>query len=93
MSWKWMLVLLLLMVAGYSSAGEPTSVWQVPRISKEDLRTRLGSPDLVLLDVRQPRDWAAVGSKIAGAIREDPREFARWRAKYPKEKTLVLYCA
>lgn len=93
MSWKWFLPLILFLFGGCATTdGRPVSD-QVPRMSIKDLKARLGSPDLVVLDVRQPGDWSAGNTMIAGAIREDPREFSRWHDKYPKEKTLVLYCA
>ncbi len=93
MSWKWALFLVLFLIAGCSPAGKISTIEQVPRISKEDLKARLGSPDLILLDVRQQDDWSAGDSKIIGAIREEPKEYYRWRDKYSKDKTLVLYCA
>ncbi len=64
-----------------------------PRISKEELKSRLGDKDTVIIDVRIAGDWAASESKIKGAVREDPRDVAAWAGKYPKKKTIVLYCA
>lgn len=64
---------------------------EAPRIAKEDLRARLGDPDLIVLDVRTEGDWQASGRKIRGAIRENPSRFEAWADKYSKEKTLVLY--
>lgn len=93
MSWKWITALVLLLVAGCSPSGEIARIEQVPRISKEDLKDRLGSPDLILLDVRQQDDWSASNHKIVGAIREEPKAFFNWREKYPRDKTIVLYCA
>ncbi len=93
MSLKWLLFMLLFLVGGCDSIGGKHAGEQVPRMSIEDLKARLGSPDLIILDVRLPGDWSASKTKIAGAIREDPGKFDRWRGKYPKDKTLVLYCA
>ena len=93
MSWKWTLFLVLFLVAGCFSVGEKSATEQLPLMSKEDLRASLGSPDIVLLDVRQPIDWSYSDSKITGANWEDPRYFSKWQDKYPKDKTLVLYCA
>jgi rhodanese-related sulfurtransferase len=64
-----------------------------PTITKEELRAKLGDPNLIVLDVRQPRDWKTSDAKIKGAIREEPGDAAVWAGKYPKDKTLVLYCA
>jgi len=66
---------------------------EVPRITKEELKTQLGAADVVLLDVRAGKDWSSSEIKIKGAVREDPKEFDAWASKYPKEKKIVLYCA
>jgi hypothetical protein len=66
---------------------------EVPRMSKEELKGMLASKDLVLIDVRAGKDWDEPKLKIKGALREDPKEFDSWYAKYPKDKTLVLYCS
>jgi rhodanese-related sulfurtransferase len=65
----------------------------VPRITKEELKSKLGDRDVVILDVRRSGDWKASPSKIQSAVREDPADVDSWAAKYPKEKTMVLYCA
>ncbi len=66
---------------------------EVPRISAEELRTMLGNPDVIIVDVRLSGDLAESNSKIKGAVREDPRQIDSWMDKYPKDKTLVFYCA
>jgi hypothetical protein len=48
----------------------------VPRMTKEELRARLGAPELVILDLRIGRDWQASDLKIKGAVREDPGDVA-----------------
>lgn len=65
----------------------------VEKITKEELRAKLGSPDVVIVDVRLGRDWKASEEKITGAIRVDPAAVESLAATYPKDKTLVLYCA
>ncbi len=65
----------------------------VPRMTKEALRAVMGSPDSIIIDVRSPMDWANSDSKIKGAVREDPEAIQSWANKYPKNKTLVFYCA
>ena len=64
-----------------------------PRMSKEELKGRLGDKDIVVIDVRTGYDWEKSNSKIRGAVREDPQDTASWAKKYTKEKTIVLYCA
>ena len=71
----------------------PAVAGETPRMSKEEVKTLLGKPDVVIIDVRTNRDWKASGSKIKGAIREGPRKADSWGTKYDKTKTYVLYCA
>jgi Rhodanese-like domain len=65
----------------------------VPLITAQELKAKLGSPDLTILDVRRAAHWNASDRKIVGAVREDPDAVESWAGKYAKEKTLVLYCA
>jgi rhodanese-related sulfurtransferase len=62
-------------------------------MSKEELKSRLGDKDIVVIDVQTGSDWKKSDSKIRGAVREDPEDAASWARKYTKEKTIVLYCA
>ena len=66
---------------------------EAPRMSKDELKAMLGSPDLIIVDVRYGKDWTDSDVKIKGAIREDPKVFESWANKYPKDKTILLYCA
>jgi len=66
----------------------------VPRIGKDELKAKLGSPDLILLDVRAGGDWKSSEVKITGAVRPDMDKPAKeWAAGLPKDKEIVLYCA
>lgn len=65
----------------------------VPRISKDELKAKLGSPDVVLIDVRKESDWKESGEKITGAVRMDPATVDAWAATLPKDKEIILYCA
>jgi rhodanese-related sulfurtransferase len=81
--------LLLGMSAALSQAAD-----EVPRMTIEKLKEMLGSPDLIILDVRAVMDWGLSKNKIQGALRQDPTMRAReWADKYGKDKTIVLYCA
>ncbi len=67
---------------------------EVPRITKEDLRSLLGNPDVIIVDVRIEEHWKESKWRIQGAVREDPeKDINTWADKYPKDKTLVFYCA
>jgi rhodanese-related sulfurtransferase len=65
----------------------------VERMSKEELKGMLNNPDVIIVDVRQPGDYSDTETKIQGAVRENPRSVRQWMDKYPKDKTLVFYCA
>ena len=65
----------------------------VAKMTKEELRAKLGSPDVVIVDVRLGKDWKASEEKIKGAVRMDLAEVESLAAKYGKDKTLVFYCA
>jgi hypothetical protein len=65
----------------------------VSRMTKEELKSMIGDPKLVVIDVRTGNDWNGSKSKIKGAVREEPRKATSWAEKYDKQKTYVLYCA
>ncbi len=69
------------------------SAEDVPRITQEELKARLGDLNLIVIDVRANVDWVGSSMKIKGAIREDPRKVSAWMDKYPKDKPLVFYCS
>ncbi len=67
---------------------------EVPRVTKEQLLSIMGKPEVVILDVRESESWKKSKQKIQGAVREDPlKEVQGWSDKYPKDKTLVFYCS
>lgn len=86
----WVIAFLLL---GMFTAPSPAAE-KVPRMTIEKLKEMMGSPDLIILDVRYGMDWGGSKEKIKGALREDPMKRTReWADKYGKDKTIVLYCA
>ena len=62
-------------------------------ITIEELKAQLGSPDIMILDVRTGTDWNSSEFKIQGARRAPSGDFEQWSAGYAKDTTLVLYCA
>ena len=86
------LLVLFILVFG-CQAGQELSTDNVPRVSKEDLKARLDSEDVILVDVRAEQDWAQSTSKIRGAIRKEPESVDSWASELAKDKTVVLYCA
>jgi 3-mercaptopyruvate sulfurtransferase SseA len=71
----------------------PVLAAEVPRMPADELKAKLGSPDLVIVDVRVAQDWSASETKIKGAVRVDPDQVNSWIANQPKDKTYVFYCA
>ena len=65
----------------------------VGRITKEELKAKMSDPNVVIVDVRLGKDWKASESKIKGAVRVEPPDVLSLADKYPKETTLVFYCA
>jgi hypothetical protein len=80
-------------VATLCMLGQLAIAAEVPRMTKEELKSKLDNPDVVIVDVRVGKDWKGSEFKIKGAVRGNPAEFSSWAEKYPKDKTLVLYCA
>ena len=93
----WARLCLMIAVLGlllHGCAHAPTSEVKVPRITKEKMMPMLGGPEVIILDVRSAQGWKNAEWKIKGAVREDRNEeSSAWMDKYPKDKTLVLYCA
>ncbi len=63
------------------------------KMTKEELLPLLGKTDVAVIDLRFGREWYDSNIKIKSAVREDPMKPGLWMDKYPKDKTLVLYCA
>jgi len=80
---------LLLVLTGVSISDAK----DVPLMTKEELKAQMDSSDVMILDVRKGKDWKSSEFKIKGASRADPKELDNWAETYPKDKTLVLYCA
>jgi hypothetical protein len=88
-----LIVVGMLLSVGLGATADAAPPEHVPRMTPKQAKSMLGNPDLITIDVRQPRDWDSSGSKIKGAIREEPSNVAAWADKYPKDKTLLFYCA
>jgi hypothetical protein len=69
------------------------TVQDVPRMTVDELKSRLSDPSLVLVDVRAPGDWNGSSTKIKGAAREVLEKIDEWAPRYDKDKSIVLYCA
>ena len=65
----------------------------VPRMSADDLNSRLAKGDVAVLDVRSDRDWNTAVTRIPGSARVNPDEIGQWAKNLPEGKAIVLYCA
>jgi rhodanese-related sulfurtransferase len=70
----------------------PLLAASVPIMKKDELKSLLGSENLVILDVRSESDWSASEFKIKDAVRVDNGNLSLVR-NYPPNSIFVLYCA
>lgn len=83
-------LLTLVALSGWSAP--PSSVEQVPRLSKEDVKEMLGKPDIVIMDVRYIKQYEQSDRKIPGAVFVRPENFEEFTTNHPKkDATYVLY--
>jgi rhodanese-related sulfurtransferase len=80
-------ILLALLVLAYS----PTRANDT-YMMKEQLLPLLGKSDVIIVDVRTKYHWDSSKVKIPGAVKQDGMKFGSWMKKYPKNKTIVVYC-
>ncbi len=92
--------MIIIALSFWMLAGGTATAWgmgqkpDAPRMTKETLKSLLGNPDVIILDVRLDKEWQEGKGKIQGAVREDPEKSVQsWADKYPKDKTLVFYCS
>ena len=90
---KWCLLAVLGIFIVFFGCTTMQQAQGVPRIPKDELKAKLGSPAMVLIDVRTENDWGKSDEKIIGAMRMDPEAVDSWAATLPKDKELILYCA
>ena len=88
-----LLALLLVCLGMVSFIGTAAAAEEVPKITPDQLKGMLGDANVIIIDTRLGTDWNDSDAKIKGAVRENPTEVNSWMNKYPKEKTIVLYCA
>ena len=83
----WTIVLALVLAAGGSIAAD------VPRMSVDELNSRLGEPGLAVIDTRSAGDWGSSSEQVKGAVRRNPSAVAAWAEEYERGQTIVAYCA
>jgi 3-mercaptopyruvate sulfurtransferase SseA len=88
------LLLFFVLLAGFAitvNAAAAASAGDIPFISIEALKAKLGDPSVVILDVRIAGDIAASRHKVKGAVWVNPKEIEQWVHSFSKDLTYVLY--
>ncbi len=81
---------MLVALTGY--AAPPSSVEQVPRLTKEQVRDMLGKPDVVIVDIRFIKQYEQSDRRLPGAVFVQPENFDEFVKNHPqKDRTYVLY--
>lgn len=63
-------------------------------VTPQDLHRSIGTAaSPVVVDVRSPEAFEAADVQIVGAIRRRPDAVDEWRARLPKHRAVVVYCA
>jgi len=81
-------------ISAYAKTGGGKSLGafpEVPRIEKEELKSLLGNPDVIILDVRPHEQWLLSDKKITGSLHADHEAVSSWASKYSKDKHLIIY--
>ena len=84
--WAMRLAVGLILVIAWSCTGK-----DLPLVDQETLKSWLSDPQVLILDVRAPKDWNVSDTKIKGAVRHDPNEVKTWAANLPRDKKILLY--
>ncbi|HOD35607.1 MAG TPA: rhodanese-like domain-containing protein [Syntrophales bacterium] len=63
----------------------------IPRMTKEELKTHLGKSDVVILDVRLEKQWESSDAKIPGASHLKEADVKSWAKTQDRNRTYVLY--
>jgi hypothetical protein len=85
------LSLIFVFFLGDRTFSQPVPYEDIPRMSKEELKTHLGKSDLVILDVRLEKQWESSDSKIPGASHLKEEDVKSWAKTHDRNKTYVLY--
>ena len=82
----------LILMALTGSTAPPSSVEQVPRLTKEQVKDMLGKPDVVIVDIRFIKQYEQSDSRLPGAVFVQPESFDEFVKNFPKkDNTYVLY--
>lgn len=87
-------ILLLVFTVLFGIAGVSQSLAaDIRTISKEELKSKLGTYEYTILDVRTENQWEDSDNKIPGALRLPSEKIDIWAENFHKNTPIVLYCA
>ncbi len=81
-------ILLLGLLAAVLAACAPKGSYT--NVSADDLYAQLGRPNVLIVDVRTPAEFAE--GHVAGAVNHPLQTIERWYKDLPKDKPVYLYC-
>ena len=84
-----LLITILVGVLGFVNSSCAGTSYQ--RMDKFALNENLGNKNVIIIDVREGRDWKSSKFKIKGAIRLEPNDPKVANVPLPKDKTLIFY--
>lgn len=89
----WKRILYVMFVAAFllvaTAAARAT---EAPRISKEDAKALIGSPNVIFVDARINSEWKNSDKKIKGAVRVAGADYEIWATDLDRDTTFVIYC-
>ena len=86
----------ILLLAGLmllASAVFALATSDVPRMSTDELNSRLGEAGRVVVDFGTAGYRNGSEQMVAGAIRGNPNDIGMWLSKLNMDQTIVLYCS
>ena len=61
-------------------------------LTPRELKTLMGAPGVMVLDVRRRSDHESGPSGIPGAVWKDPEQVDAWSSGLSRDKPVVIYC-
>ena len=89
MNRKWLMGIVVFAV--FMSSWQLCGAREDELMSKDQLKSILGNPDVIVMDVRTGNDYKSSPIKIQGAVRENPIDIKEWARKYSTDATIVIY--
>ena len=89
MKGRWLIALTLIFLTGGVFI-PPALSGGVPKMTKDELNSLLGNPELMILDVRRNSHWTSSDLKIKGRSGKNPMKFNRGPINIPRIRRLFF---